>query len=70
MDGLGAAQGVRRRLAEAEVPHLPLADQRGHGAHRLLDRRTGIDAVQAVEVDVIGPQPPQGAVDRPTHVPG
>ena len=35
-----------------------------HGSHRLLDRRLGVHAVLVVQVDVVGPEPPQRRVAR------
>ena len=70
MDGVRAADRVGRGLAEADVAHLALLDELAHRADRLLDRNVGVDAVLVVEVDVIGAQPLQRAVDRAAHVLG
>ena len=51
-------------LADADVERLALADDVGERLHRLLERRLGVVAVRLVEVDVVGLQPLQRAVDR------
>src|SRR5262249_49331923 len=51
------AEGRRRRLAQAEVTHLPLPHQLRHGADGLFNGDFGIDTVLVVEVDVIAPHP-------------
>ena len=53
MDGVRAADRLRRRLREPEVRTLPAVDELGHRADRLLDRRVRVDAVLVVEVDVV-----------------
>ena len=55
---------VGRPLADADVERLALADDVGEGLHRLLERRLVVVAVGLVEVDVVGLQPLQRAVDR------
>lgn len=45
-------------------------DQLGQGADALLDRHVRVDAVQVVEVDVVGAQVAQGAVGRAADVLG
>ena len=50
----------RRR---AEVAHLARSHQVVEGRHGLLDRRLGVEAVDVVDVDVVGAQPPQRRVD-------
>ncbi len=57
MDRLRALELVDAHLGQAERADLPLRDQLGHRAPRLLERHLGIDAVQLVEVDEVGPQP-------------
>ena len=54
----------RRRLGEAEVAHLALAHELGHGADRLLDRHRRVDAVLVVEVDVVDAEPLQRRLAR------
>jgi len=63
--------GQVERLAElprehrrgAEVPGLAGLDHVVQRLERLLDRRGVVPAVDLVEVDVIGAQPPQARVD-------
>ena len=50
------------------APTLPCGDQLGHRAPGLLERHLGVDAVQLVEVDEVGPQALQRALDRLAHV--
>ena len=59
VDGVGAAEGRRRGLGEAEEAHLARADQLGHGADGLLDRRLRVHPVLVVEVDRVEPEPLQ-----------
>ena len=49
---------------------LPSLDQLGHRADRLLDRHVGVDAVLVVEVDVVGAEALQRALDRAADVLG
>ena len=49
---------------------LPSCDQLGHRADGLLDRHVGVDAVLVVEVDVVGAEALQRALDRAAHVLG
>src|SRR6478609_8164409 len=51
-------------LADADVERLALADDVGKRLHRLLERGLGVVAVGLVEVDVVGLQALQRAVDR------
>ena len=53
----------RARLGEPEIAHLALRDQLLHGAGDVLHRHLGIDAVLVEEVDTVGPQPPEAALD-------
>src|SRR5208337_3181986 len=62
------ADGRGRRLAQAEVTHLPLPDQLRHGADGLFDGDVWIDAVLVVEVDGIDAQPPERAFAGLAHV--
>ena len=48
----------------ADVAHLARAYQVGERRQRLLDRRHVVGHVQLVQVDVVGPQPAQAALDR------
>src|SRR5262245_5027214 len=51
MNAVGAANGLRARLAETEKPHLAVRHQGGHGAHRVFDRHRWVDAVLIVQID-------------------
>ena len=68
VDGVRAADRLRRGLAQPDVADLALGDELGERADRLLDRRARVDAVLVVEVDVIGAQALQRALDRAPHV--
>ena len=57
-----SANRFRSRLGETEIAHLPLLDELGHRADRLLDRRVRVDAVLVVDVDVVGAEPLQRSV--------
>ena len=61
MLGVGAAQRLRRGLAETYVPGLALGDELTHRPDRLLNRGSRVDAVEVPEVDVVGPK----ALERP-----
>ena len=56
LHGMGAADGFRARLGEAEVQNLALLDEVFHRAGDVLDRHGRIDAVLVVEIDAVGPQ--------------
>ena len=61
---------VRRRLGEPVVPDLALGDELGERADGLLDRRARVHAVLVVEVDVVGAEPRERALDREADVLG
>ena len=63
MDGVGAADVRRARLRQAEEAHLACGDELAHGAGDILDRHRRVDAVLVEQVDVVGPQPLQRALD-------
>ena len=63
VDRARAAERLGRRLAEPEVAHLALLHELGHRADRLLDLRARVHAVQVVEVDVVGAEALQRALD-------
>ena len=50
------------------MPDLALGDQLGQRADGVLDRRVRVDAVLVVEVDAVGAEPLQGALDRDADV--
>ena len=62
--GVRAADRRRRGLGQAEVADLALGDELGQRADGLLDRRARVDAVLVVQVDVVGAEPAQRALDR------
>ena len=62
------ADRLRRRLAEPVVADLALLHQLGQRPDGLLDRRVRVHAVLVVEVDVVGAEAAQRALDRLPHV--
>src|SRR5579859_700187 len=56
MNGLSAANGLRRGFREAQVSDLSLLYQTRHGSDGLLDWRFGVHPVLIVKVDEVGPQ--------------
>ena len=70
--GPGAPVGVhhlpRREVRRAEVPDLALDDELVQGGERLLDGRHGVGDVHLEQVDVIGAEPAQRALDGAPHV--
>src|SRR6478752_6105594 len=67
---MGAANGGRSCFGQPEVPDLAGADELLHGARDILDGHLRVDAVLVEQVDDVGAQTPQGAVDRGTYVLG
>lgn len=63
-----AAQLVGSHLADPQCPDLARPDQLREGAHALLDRHPRVDPMQVLEVEVVGAQPPQRAVDGAADV--
>ena len=57
VDGVRAADRLRRGLGQAEVAHLARLDELRHRADGLLDRHADVDAVLVVEVDVVDAEP-------------
>src|SRR5664280_511261 len=57
----------RVHAGRADVAHLPGLDHVVESFHRLFDRRLGVEAVDLVEVDVVGAQPGQRGVDLLHH---
>src|SRR5581483_10307160 len=49
-------------IRDAEIAHLAGADQFGHRAHGLLQRRRMVFLVQVIDVDVVGAEPLQALV--------
>jgi hypothetical protein len=68
VDGVGAADRGGTGLGQADVADLALGDQPGQGAGGLLDERARVDPVLVVQVDVVGAEPPEGALGRGAHV--
>ena len=64
VDRVRPADGLGRRLGQAEVAHLARLHQLAHGADRLLDRRLRVHPVLVVEVDVVEAEPAQRVVAR------
>jgi hypothetical protein len=60
VNGRGTADRVCPGLREADVAHVPGLHHLGDRADRLLDRDRGVDAREAVDVDVVGAE----AVER------
>ncbi len=57
-------------LGQADVADLALGDELGKSADRLLDGGLRVHPVLVVEVDVVGAEPLQGALDRGADVGG
>jgi hypothetical protein len=57
--GVRAADGVRARFGQADVPDLALGHELGQRSDGVLDRRARVDAVLVVQVDVVGAHPGQ-----------
>ncbi len=62
--GVGAPERRCARFRQAEVADLPGLDELGHGAHDLLDRHGGVDAMLVEEVDPVGSQPTERSIDH------
>jgi hypothetical protein len=62
---MGAAKGLRTRFRETPVKDLALRHQILDRAGDILDRHLWIDTVLIDQVDTIGSQAPQHALDRP-----
>src|SRR5690349_23245761 len=56
---VSAANRLRPGFAQAEMAHLSLPHELGHCANGLFNRYFRIDAVQIVEINIIGLQSPQ-----------
>ena len=62
--GVAGADLVGCPFAHADVEGLALTDDIGEGLHRLLERRRVVVPVALVEVDIVGTEATQRAVDR------
>src|SRR5438477_3879033 len=60
--------GRRPGLADAEKAHLALADELAHRADRVLDRNGGIDPMDVIEIDNVGPEPPEALLAGFVHI--
>ena len=69
-DRVGALDGLRRCLRQPPTSDLAGIHQVSDRAGEVFDGCLGIDPVLVVEVDVIGPQSAQRAVDRVTDIAG
>lgn len=65
---MGTPDRLRGRLTHAEMPDLAFGHQLGQRADGLLDRYVRVDAVQVVQVDMIGAQVAQRTLKGPAHV--
>jgi hypothetical protein len=61
--GVGAADRLGSGLGQPDVQDLAFGHQLGQGADGVLDGRAGVDPVLVVEVDAVGTQPLQRALD-------
>ncbi|GAB3837997.1 hypothetical protein GCM10027610_041080 [Dactylosporangium cerinum] len=68
MHRVGAADGVDPGLGQADVPDLALLHQPRERAHGVLDGGARVDAVLVVQVDAVGAEAPQRALDGGTDV--
>ena len=68
--GVGAADRGGASLGQADVADFALRDQLGQSADGLLDGGLRVDPMLVVEVDVVGAEPFQGALDRHADVRG
>jgi hypothetical protein len=67
---VGAAERFRTGFGKAEMQHLSLRDQILDRAGHVFDRDCRVDAVLVEEIDPVGPQPLQHAVNRRAYVLG
>ena len=67
-DGQRLHQVPAREVRAADVADLAGPHQVVERAQHLLDRRHGVEAVELVEVDVVGAEPAQARLDRPDQV--
>ncbi|MCP2253655.1 hypothetical protein LY13_002409 [Prauserella aidingensis] len=67
-DRVGPADRPRRHVGQADVPDLARADEVVERAQRLLDGRVRIPGVHPQDVDVVGAEPPEAALERRDEV--
>lgn len=60
---MGAANGLRAGFGQAEPQHLAFGDQVLHRSGHILHRHVGIDPMLVVEIDMIGAQALEAALD-------
>jgi hypothetical protein len=65
---VGSANRLHPGLGQAEVFHLPFADQLLHSPGHIYDWHVGIDAVLVQQVDAVGSEPPQRCLDNLANV--
>jgi hypothetical protein len=70
MDRVGAPDRPDPRFGQTDVPDLSLGHEFGKGADRVLNRSVGVDPMLVVEVNVVGRESLQRALDRGTNVCG
>ena len=68
MYGIGATQCFAAGFAEADVARFPLLHQPRHCAYRIFNRYFRINAMEVVEVDTVGIEPPQRIFTRPENI--
>ncbi|MBG9885263.1 hypothetical protein ABE10_01405, partial [Bacillus toyonensis] len=62
--GMTGSQLLRRPLRDADVEGLALSNDVGEGLEGLLQRRLVVVPMRLVEIDVVGAEATEGAVDR------
>ena len=62
-DPSSLARLLRRVRRDADVERLPLMHGGGERAHRLLERRLGVEPVRVEDVDVVDAHPLQALVE-------
>jgi len=65
---MGAANGLRPCLADAERTHLALRDELRHGAERLFHRHTRVDPVLVIKIDHVDAEPLEAFLAGADHI--
>ena len=60
---MGATNRFHRSFRESDVTHFAFGHQPSNGANGLFDWGVGVDSVLVVQIDVVGPESPQGPFD-------
>ncbi len=68
VDGVGTADGVQPGLGQSDVADLAFGHELRQHADDLLDRSVRIDPMLVVEIDVVGAEPAQRALQRHADV--